>query len=406
MNNLNEYVGFSGTGTFNHSGGSNTINASASGFFSVGQNSGSTGTYNLSGTGALSVGTHQYIGYDGTGTINQSGGTNLSALGTNLYLAKNANSTGNYTLSGGTLVTRQSQYVGYSGTGTFTHSAGSNTINASATGIFSVGHNFGSTGTYNLSGTATLGAITNEYIGYAGTGTLNQTGGANIISTALYVGNNANSTGSYNLSGTGTLATGSDQYIGYAGTGTFNQSGGTNTIGALSRLFIGDSASSTGTYNLSGTGTLLVGGFEYIGYAGTGTFAQTGGTHTVVDQLHVGGLAAALGTYTLSGGTLSVNEDEYIGVSATGNMSQSGGTFNHSGGTHTIAVGKDLFLGFNVGATGNYALSGVPRGQSIRVHRSLRRRHIQSHRRLKHHQCQRGILQHWRGTQFDRHLQP
>ena len=48
--NQSEYIGLSGNGTFNHSGGTNTI-ATATGFFNLGTNAGSTGTYNLSGTG-------------------------------------------------------------------------------------------------------------------------------------------------------------------------------------------------------------------------------------------------------------------------------------------------------------------------------------------------------------------
>ena len=52
-NNLassNEFIGYNGRGTFNHSGGTNSI-AAGTGFLDVGVFSGPTGTYNLSGTG-------------------------------------------------------------------------------------------------------------------------------------------------------------------------------------------------------------------------------------------------------------------------------------------------------------------------------------------------------------------
>ncbi len=84
----------------------------------------------------------------------------------------------------------------------------------------------------------------------------------------LYLGNNWGSSGSYNLSGSGVLSAGYE-HVGQSGMGTFNQSGGTNTVtGQLT--FAG-----TGTYNLTG-GVLLVPGIQ-----GTGTFNLGGGTIVV-----------------------------------------------------------------------------------------------------------------------------
>ena len=88
-----------------------------SGFFSVGRiRRFATGTYNLSGTGALTVNADEYIGDSGTGIFNQTGGTNTIAAGKNLYLGFNASGVGNYNLSGGT-VTVPATFVGYAGTG-------------------------------------------------------------------------------------------------------------------------------------------------------------------------------------------------------------------------------------------------------------------------------------------------
>src|SRR6185436_18828575 len=86
----NEWVGasFNGRGTFEQSAGMNTIAAGA-GFLDVGVFAGSTGTYNLSGTGALVANTHEYIGDVGTGVFNQTGGSN-TINGYNLYLGYNA----------------------------------------------------------------------------------------------------------------------------------------------------------------------------------------------------------------------------------------------------------------------------------------------------------------------------
>ena len=51
-------------------------------------------------------------------------------------------------------------------------------------------------------------------------------------------------------------------------------------------LTLGSNNGGIGTYNLMG-GSLQA-GLEYIGYSGTGTFNQTGGTNTVVNFLALG----------------------------------------------------------------------------------------------------------------------
>jgi hypothetical protein len=93
-------VGSGGIGTFNHTGGTNSINLSLGGGLSLGQYASSSGVYNLSGTGDLTV-KDEWIGTNGVGLFNQSGGTH-TATGT-MTLAVNAGSSGTYNLTGGTL---------------------------------------------------------------------------------------------------------------------------------------------------------------------------------------------------------------------------------------------------------------------------------------------------------------
>ena len=88
---------------------------------------------------------------------------------------------------------------------------------------------------------------------------------------------------------------------------------------------------SSGTYN-SHNGQ--VSAFqEAIGFLGTGSFIQTGGTHTVDYQLYVGDYAGSNGTYTISAGSLSVPEF-YIGHDYTGSR----GTLNITGSAASITV--------------------------------------------------------------------
>ncbi|BBO35630.1 PEP-CTERM sorting domain-containing protein [Lacipirellula parvula] len=124
-----------------------------------------------------------------------------------------------------------------------------------------------------------------------GTGTVTQTGGAyngTSASTGVTLGVSAvsgsfitPSNGTYNLSG-GTMDFGGPLVVGLAGVGSFNMSGGSVT-----------------TSN-----------YIQVGRTGTGTFVQTAGAVTAIraagDAMVVGALAGANGSYSISGGSLSI----------------------------------------------------------------------------------------------------
>ena len=105
-----------------------------------------------------------------------------------------------------------------------------------------------------------------------------------------------------------------DDIVGYGGTGTFTQSGGTNSLSDV--LSLGLLFGSSGTYSLSGSG--LVSAYaEYVGFSGTGAFTQSGGTNSASNGLYLSGNVGASGTYSLSGGLLSAS-DIYLGWSGAG----------------------------------------------------------------------------------------
>ena len=177
----------------------------------------------------------------------------------------------------------------------------------------------------------------------------------------------------------GGLFVGGGEVVGCYATGTFNQSGGTNcfvgngdnntnayqsTIGELQIGLTytdgrGHYSYGQGTYNLSGTG-LLIGtapagqggnnvGEEFIGYGGTGTFNQTGGTNSCADIFDVGG--GGQGFYNLSRGLLSVTYDsESVGNGGTGVFTQTGGT----NAIENIVLGTTL----TPSSKGTYNLNG------------------------------------------------
>jgi hypothetical protein len=210
-----EYVGFSGNGAFNQTGGSNSAPN-----VDIGLYAGSAGSYALSGNGGLTVKAFEVVGQYGNGTFTQGGGTN--SVGT-LFLGGMAGSNGSYSLSGnGSLSAGTNEYVGYAGNGSFAQSAGTN-----STPSLYLGYNPGANGNYVLSGNGSLAVTGAEYIGYSGNGTFNQGGGTNAISGGLCVGGNS----SYALSA-GTLAAGS---MTVNSGGSLAWSGGTlNVMGPLS----------------------------------------------------------------------------------------------------------------------------------------------------------------------------
>jgi autotransporter-associated beta strand protein len=129
-----------------------------------------------------------------------------------------------------------------------------------------------------------------------------------------------------NFSGmTGGALTASLMVVGSNGTGSFPQSGGTSV---LSTLYLGNAAGDSGTYLLSGTAQLSVGGYEYVGVAGSGTFTQSGGTHSA-STLYLAQYFGSIGTYNLNGGLLSVS-----GLYAGGGTA----AFNFGGGTLQAAA--------------------------------------------------------------------
>ena len=351
----------SGNQTFTQSGGIHNVGANV--FLGNGA-SGNT-TYNLSG-GTLSVVSSLALGVFGTGNLNQTGGV---VIANQLQIGR-VSGGGIYTISAGDAPLGSGGIIiadGASGArGTVVQSGGF----ISTTGSLTIANTAGNAGTYQLSGGWLNPA--KAYIGGSGTGTFSQSGGSHIVTGALYVGNNGGASGNYLLSG-GILNAGGEAQIGYAGVATLAQTGGVATfnngltLGATSggagyvdqsggtitvsggRMRLGTVANSIGSYTLSGTGHLFTQN-EDVGYSGSGTFTQTGGTHTISSDLV---LANSLGPglYTLSDGALNAG-GEFVGG---GPVYLNHATFAQSGGVNTTGT---LGIGGSGGSAGLFSLSG------------------------------------------------
>ncbi len=388
--------------TFNQTGGTNRVDGSANWY--VGRAPNANGGYTLSG-GLLDV-RDEYVGYDATGTFNQSGGTHNLVHSTplvgvthagNLYLGFNAASHGDYVLSNGVL-DMGTLVVGEYGSGSFVQSGGAvraitESLPLSNDGLVRVGRRGGTgSGVYTLtggtlearsllvgeagtgsfaqhagsvtvagymlgsepggSGSYTLNAGTlsasggawYRSIGHEGHGAFIHTGGSHTADD-MSIGFNTGAVGSYELSGAGMLTVGADLSVGVYGSGTFIQQAGSVMVGGIGgSLMVGSNSGSNGLFDLRG-GTLTA-PFTIVGGYGAGSFLHDGGAHSVGGDLSIG--LYGHGSYVLSGtGVLNVGRDLLIGKSGSGR-------FIHRGGTHNI-VGH-LSLGQQAGGEGDYFL--------------------------------------------------
>ena len=156
------------------------------------------------------------------------------------------------------------------------------------------------------------------------------------------------------------LSVSGDENVGYSGSGSFTQSGGTNNTHGLE---LGCGTGTRGSYNLSGAGVLNANGFESIGSAGRGSFTQSAGTNNTA-FLQLGQVAGGNGTYNLNGGLLSCGQ--VLGGAGTS-------TFNFNGGVLQAAAGANS--NFLSGLTTAYVKSGGAtidtNGQTVTINQTL-----------------------------------
>lgn len=315
------------------------------------------GTYSLVG-GTLTA-SAESVGHWGRGRFLQTGGTNQMPAGT-LVVGADFFSVGLYELKDGDLIA-PTQIIGAAAKGTVLQTGGVNTCgtnlligrDSAANGLYVIENgtlaanvltagNSGS-GAIDIKG-GTVTVADDFYLGvFAGShGTCDHSAGAVGVTSDLVLGWMTNSEGVYTLSNTGDLTTTNSTHVGFAGKGTFNQTGGTHTVRGM--FFVGGPGGD-GTYNLSGNASTLSSPVAFVGHHGKGEVVQEGGTHSVENQLYIGRESTAVGTYRLQGGAL---EAWYLSVGSKGR-----GTVDHSGGTAKPTL---LSIGSESGAVGTYTL--------------------------------------------------
>lgn len=352
---LSEIVGYNGQGVFNNLAGSagNSVGGSGTNALFLGYAASGNGTYNLNGA-SLSVSSAEYLGYSGHGTFSQTNGTH--SVQASMYLGYNAGSVGTYNLSGGTINAGPTEYVGYGGTGVFNQSGGTNAITQTLDVGTGIGAGTNVSGTYTMTGgTLTAQGLT---AGNGGTGRFIQSGNSTVTVSSNTNGFNFtvgfNGIGSYAIgggTGTSVLNVSSGAYVGQYGNGSFSQSAGSSVnFSGGGGLNVGWGSGGVGSYTITGGSlTLPAGIYAFVGNQGRGTYGQTGGS-AQLGALYVASVdPLGSGTATLSGGTLNVLGTEQIGM-------YNSGSFTQTGGVHT--VGGPLDVGGGIGAGGSFTLSG------------------------------------------------
>ncbi|MFW6106879.1 MAG: hypothetical protein ACOC8H_01835 [bacterium] len=233
-------------------------------------------------------------------------------------------------------------HVGFAGNGSVVQTGGYNPVR----GTMTLGHEPGATGNYDLSATSVLRVEHDEVIGNSGQGYFTHSGGEHGVAQTLYLGKHSGAMGSYDLSATSVLRVYHDEFIGHAGEGYFTHSGGVHTV--YDTLYLGRESGSKGCYELSGSSSLDVGLDEFVGHSGEGYFTQHAGTHSVGETLYLGRDAGSKGAYELHNGELS-SRNEIIGYGGEGYFTQKGGTHSVTG---NITLAKEA------GSIGRYTLVG------------------------------------------------
>jgi len=340
-------VAFAGSGTNNIAGnlvvcGPNGNFYSAPLFTSATVDFTNSATVNIAG--GLDIGDSGLGSVSCTGVVNQSGGSVYVSGQTFIGQTNNnagASGTGIYNLSNGTLNVYNWLAVGRAG--------GVGTLNLSGTGVL---YDWGGGGGNIDIGTS--GGIG----GVAGTGTLNQTGGA-ITNTAseVWLGEGSSgepTSGTWNMSG-GTAVVG-EVHVGVGGTGTSTLNvSGSASITESYLLLANYDGNTTGNVNIGSAsqpgGTVTVNADMNVAGQGTGTLnfvTNGGGKLTVTGTLYLSRFSqAANGTVNLNAGGTLVAAYINNGWGFQNNFSSpldNPNAFNFNGGTLRAYVGSSYFI--------------------------------------------------------------
>jgi len=354
--NNNTYVGQSGVGVLDILAPATLM---TDGLLTIGHNASGNGTINLAGT--LTSNDQLHLGRGSKGTLNVASGA-TATFSSHLYLGYGSAGDGTLNLNGGTVTTNGALVVSENGKALFEHNSGTmNVLRTGSDNAMYIGtqNNTNSDGLYRLhdgllnvqEGHVVIGNQPNAK------GAFEQLGGTFHAGRSVYLG--ASGTASYQLDG-GLLEIVQSLVVAQGGSAaTMTQTGGDVTLGQtasdLVAIYVGRTNGSVGTYNISG-GTLTATTRQIsVGDepGSTGTINQSGGTVSTAQHIYLG--REGTGTYNMSGGLFDVAQVLVVGRNTTGI-----GTFNQTGGDVEAAsmnMAHDGYGEYNI-SNGTLTLSG------------------------------------------------
>lgn len=211
------------------------------------------------------------------------------------------------------------------------------------------------------SGTATINGVGSQWtanafeVGFYGTGTMNVTGGGKAIAVStVSLGRHVGSFGSLNITGAGSAVQSGQFIVSENGTSvvTISDKG----TAQVSNLLMANSAGSTGTIEIIGTGaSLQASGGITVGSSGTGTlYIKGGATASAGIQTSVGMNAGGEGKLLVSGAGSQFSS--LNGFIAVGRNAGSKGRLTATDGA--LIDARQVFVGYNAGSEGTLVADG------------------------------------------------
>lgn len=223
-----------------------------------------------------------------------------------------------------------------------------------------IGHSAGSVGSVDVVGAGSSWSnVSGIYVGYKGDGHLTISEGATVSNTGTnaynYIANSADSIGTVTVTGAGSGWNGvGSLYVGHKGNGSLTLSEGATASG-FGYTYIGHSSDSTGTVEVTGTGSDWNGSYLYVGYLGEGHLTISDGATASSTLSYIGNSAGSYGTVTVTGTGSGWNSTSTfsIGESGEGHLTISdGATITSKGGT----------IGNKVDSSGTVEVTGAGSG--------------------------------------------
>ena len=355
-NSASVYVGHSGNGTLNISDGAAvTVNGSTY----VAYNPDSAGTIHFGTGGTLT--TYSLLAslsqLTGEGTIN----TNGLISDTDLAFDSTHDLQQTFQSDNVTINLNQSSYgalgAGYAGESSLMIRDGKSVTSSS--GI--LGFKSGSYGTATVDGASSFWWMPSASltIGRSGSGILNITNQGHVTSAGTsYVGLYSGSSGVVHIDGINSKWTVyAPLYIGNAGSGTLNITGGGGLSNSSGQAYIGYLPGSTGVVTVNGSKSLWSDSSALsVGEAGAGTLNIQGGGAVRSGDAYIGSASGSKGTVAVDGSASTWTHDYslYVGNEGDGKLNITGGGY-----VYTPSTSYYSFVGFASGSTGEVNVDGA-----------------------------------------------